>query len=186
MGTSYVAGASVPFSSEHFTQFSLANEAATARLGAALGRAIGTLSEPISSVGLVIGLSGELGAGKTALVRAVLRRLGVSGPVKSPTFSLLELYSISRLNFYHFDFYRFSEPGEFAASGFRDFFGPGAVCAIEWPERAQAPGLPIDLRIELQINEPGRNAIFDALTQLGQECLQETDRAWRTSQDETC
>src|ERR1700758_2581455 len=95
MGASYVASSGAPFSSERFTQrFTLANEAATARLGAALGHSIETLTEPILRAGFAIGLSGELGAGKTALVRAVLRRLGVSGPVKSPTFSLLELYSI--------------------------------------------------------------------------------------------
>jgi len=178
-----VASGGAPHSSQ---QLALADEAATTRLGAALGRAIEALVEPISRAGLVIGLSGELGAGKTALVRAVLRCMGVSGPVKSPTFSLLELYSVSRLNFYHFDFYRFSKPEDFAASGFRDFFGPGAVCAIEWPERAQAPGLQIDLQIDLQITEPGRNAKLDALTQLGRKCLQETDRQWRTSQGETC
>jgi tRNA threonylcarbamoyladenosine biosynthesis protein TsaE len=133
--------------------------------------------------GLVIGLSGELGAGKTALVRAALRRLGVVGPVRSPTFSVLELYPLSRLNFYHFDFYRFSKPDEFSLAGFRDFFGPGAVCAIEWPERAGESRFRVDLQIGMQVAESGRVATFDALTQVGQECLQETNGAWQTSQD---
>jgi tRNA threonylcarbamoyladenosine biosynthesis protein TsaE len=168
------------------SRFALADEAATARLGGALGRAIEASTAAIERSGLVIGLSGELGSGKTALVRAVLRRLGVTGPVRSPTFALLELYSISRLNFYHFDFYRFSKPEDFSASGFRDFFAPGAVCAIEWPERAGAAGFNVDLQIGMQIADSGRIAAIDALTQVGQGCLQETNRAWQASQDAAC
>jgi tRNA threonylcarbamoyladenosine biosynthesis protein TsaE len=175
------AGASLSTS-----RFVLEDEAATAHLGATLARAIEATTEAIVRSGLVIGLSGELGSGKTALVRAVLRRLGVTGPVKSPTFSLLELYTVSRLNFYHFDFYRFSKPGDFSASGFRDFFAPGSVCAIEWPERAGEAGFSVDLQIGLQIVDFGRIAIFDALTQVGQDCLQETSRAWHTSHDDAC
>jgi tRNA threonylcarbamoyladenosine biosynthesis protein TsaE len=167
-------------------RFVLADEAATARLGAALAQAIEASSAPILAGGLVIGLSGELGAGKTALVRAALRRLGVSGPVKSPTFSLLELYPLSKLNFYHFDFYRFSNPADFSAAGFRDFFGPGAVCAIEWPERAAEGSIGVDLQIRMQVAEPGRVAAIEALTPAGQQCLQETDRAWQTIQDDAC
>lgn len=167
-------------------RFALPDEAATARLGAALAQAIEASAEAIRQGGLVIGLSGELGSGKTALVRAALRRLGVSGAVKSPTFSWLELYSLSRLNFYHFDFYRFSKPEDFGNSGFRDFFGPGSVCAIEWPERAGQAGFTIDLQIGLQVADAGRIAQFEALTQAGRQCLQETDRAWQTSQEGAC
>ena len=164
----------------------LPDEAATARLGAALAQAIEADSATIERAGLVIALSGELGSGKTALVRATLRRLGVAGLVRSPTYSLLELYSISKLNFYHFDFYRFSEPVDFVSSGFRDFFGPGAVCAIEWPERAGEQRLTIDLRIRMQIADSGRIAQFDALTLVGQECLDGTKRAWQMSPDGAC
>jgi tRNA threonylcarbamoyladenosine biosynthesis protein TsaE len=168
------------------SRFVLADDAATARLGAALGQAIEASAEAILRSGLVLGLSGELGSGKTALVRAMLRRLGVTGPVRSPTFSLLELYAVSRLDFYHFDFYRFSKPEEFSLAGFRDFFGPGAVCAIEWPERAGESRFRVDLQIGMQVAESGRIATFDALTQVGQECLQETNGAWQTSQDAAC
>jgi tRNA threonylcarbamoyladenosine biosynthesis protein TsaE len=168
------------------SRFVLADDAATARLGAALGQAIEASAEAILRSGLVLGLSGELGSGKTALVRATLRQLGVTGPVRSPTFSLLELYAVSRLDFYHFDFYRFSKPDEFSLAGFRDFFGPGAVCAIEWPERAGESRFRVDLQIGMQVAESGRIATFDALTQVGQECLQETNRAWQTSQDAAC
>jgi len=167
-------------------RFVLTDEAATARLGAALGQAIEAQAAPIGRSGLVIGLSGELGSGKTALVRAVLRRLGVTGPVRSPTFSLLELYAISKLNFYHFDFYRFSKPEDFDSSGFRDFFAPGSVCAIEWPERAGEARFSVDLQITMQVADSGRIAQFEALTQSGRDCLQETDQAWQTSQDGAC
>jgi tRNA threonylcarbamoyladenosine biosynthesis protein TsaE len=168
------------------SRFTLPDEAATAQLGAALGQAIQVHQEAIGHHGLVIGLSGELGSGKTALVRSVLRRLGVTGPVRSPTFSLLELYSVSRLNFYHFDFYRFSRPEEFASSGFRDFFTPGSVCAIEWPERAGEALFTIDLQIRMQVADPGRVVQIDALSQIGQDCLQEASRAWRTHQEGAC
>ena len=167
-------------------RFDLPDEAATARLGAALGQAIEAATAAIQRSGLVIGLSGELGSGKTALVRATLRRLAVTGPVRSPTFSLLELYSVSRLNFYHFDFYRFSGSGDFASSGFRDFFGPGAVCAIEWPERAGAQPFAMDLAIRMQITDSGRLAHIDALTQVGLECLDGLSRAWQISPDGAC
>ena len=178
-----MAGAAAPHSTLRFV---LTDEAATARLGAALAGAIEAASEAIRHNGLVIGLSGELGSGKTALVRAVLRRLGVTGAVKSPTFSLLELYTVSRLNFYHFDFYRFSKPEDFSAAGFRDFFAPGSVCAVEWPERAGQAGFKVDLQVGMQIADSGRIANLDALTQVGQTCLQETNRAWHMSQDGAC
>ena len=168
------------------SRFVLADEAATARLGAGLAKAIESATREIQQSGLVIGLSGELGSGKTALVRAALRRLGVTGTVRSPTFSLLELYTISRLNFYHFDFYRFSDPRDFLAAGFRDFFGPGSVCAIEWPERAGDASFSVDLQIEMQIADSARITKVAALTQVGQHCLQEMDRAWQMSPDGAC
>ncbi len=167
-------------------RLALPDEAATAQLGGALGQAIQVREEAIGRHGLVIGLCGELGSGKTALVRSVLRRLGVTGPVRSPTFSLLELYSVSRLNFYHFDFYRFSKPEEFASSGFRDFFTPGSICAIEWPERAGEALFTIDLQIWMQVADPGRVVQIDALSEIGQDCLQEANRAWRTHQEGAC
>jgi tRNA threonylcarbamoyladenosine biosynthesis protein TsaE len=160
-------------------RFVLPDEAATARLGSALARGIEASTEAIVRNGLVLGLSGELGSGKTALVRALLRRLGVDGPVRSPTFSLLELYAVPRLNFYHFDFYRFSDPLDFASSGFRDFFGPGSVCAIEWPERAGEINLNIDLLIRMQVADRGRVAQIDALSDTAEQCLQETGQAWQ-------
>jgi len=161
------------------SRFELPDEAATARLGACLGGAIQAEAGTIERSGLVLTLSGELGAGKTCLVRAALRRLGIEGTVRSPSFSLLELYAVSRLNFYHFDFYRFSEPEEFESLGFRDFFGPGSVCAVEWPERAGEVPLPVDLRLRLEEVESGRLAGIDAMTPLGAQCLDRINQAWQ-------
>jgi len=144
---------------------------ATSRFGRALGHAVRRYLEEIRAHGLQLNLSGDLGAGKTALVRALLKTLGVAGPVKSPTFALLEPYSVSSLDFHHFDFYRFADPNEFGSSGFRDLFGPGRICAIEWPERA-GPRLPTaDLSIALSVDGDGRVAFITAASQLGQACL---------------
>jgi tRNA threonylcarbamoyladenosine biosynthesis protein TsaE len=149
----------------------LPDAAATALLGQALGHAVQRHAEAIGAHGLQLNLRGDLGAGKTSLVRAMLRALGVSGPVKSPTFALLEPYAVSSLDFYHFDFYRFGDPTEFGSSGFRELFGPGRICAIEWPERA-GPRLPTaDLEIALTVDGDGRAASVAAASQLGQACL---------------
>ena len=71
-----------------------------------------------------------------ALARGLLRGLGYEGKVKSPTYTLVEFYKLSRLDLYHFDFYRFSDPREWDESGFREYFNSGSVCLVEWPERA--------------------------------------------------
>ena len=106
----------------------LSDEAATNALGAALA---GTLAP-----GMVVWLDGDLGAGKTTLVRALLRALGHAGPVKSPTYTLVELYSVSSLYLYHFDFYRFNDPEEFDDAGLGEYFRKDAVCLVEWPDKA--------------------------------------------------
>jgi len=159
------------------TTLFVADEAATTRLGAALAQAIERERTSIALRGLVIGLSGDLGAGKTSLVRAILRTLGMTGPVKSPTFALLEPYVVSSLDFYHFDFYRFTDPREFAAAGFRELFGPGAVCAIEWPERAGDLPSP-DLALTLNVEEQGRRVDIAAHSELGAACLNEAIKRW--------
>lgn len=162
-------------SPQHYTaEFTLVDEGETARLGVALARGIAADAGAISAQGLVISLSGELGAGKTSVVRAALRALGITGPIKSPSFALLEPYVVSSLNFYHFDFYRLADPAEFALAGFRDMFGPGAVCLIEWPEKAGRHLPAADVRITLQVVEAGRHAVLTAATELGARCLQRT------------
>jgi tRNA threonylcarbamoyladenosine biosynthesis protein TsaE len=152
-------------------ELSLPDAGATAAFGHALGRALARHLDDVRARGFQLNLSGDLGAGKTALVRALLQALGVAGPVKSPTFALLEPYNVSSLDFYHFDFYRFADPAEFGSSGFRDLFGPGRICAIEWPERA-GPRLPTaDLSIALSVDGDGRRASVAAASRLGQACL---------------
>jgi tRNA threonylcarbamoyladenosine biosynthesis protein TsaE len=137
----------------------LPDEAATLRLGAALAGGIGP--------GRVLHLSGELGTGKTTLVRGLLRELGHAGRVKSPTYTLVELYVVSRLNLYHFDFYRFKDPSEWRDSGFREYFNPHSACVVEWPERAEL-ARP-DLAVRLAIEDSGRRAWLAAASPAGEE-----------------
>jgi tRNA threonylcarbamoyladenosine biosynthesis protein TsaE len=152
-------------------QLKLADAEATAALGTALARAIERRSPAIGDHGMQIGVSGDLGAGKTSLVRGLLRGLGVTGPIKSPTFALLEPYTVSSLDCYHFDFYRFSDPAEFGASGFRELFGPGRLCLIEWPERAGDRLPTSDVSITLKVDGDGRLASLVAGSELGHACL---------------
>jgi tRNA threonylcarbamoyladenosine biosynthesis protein TsaE len=145
----------------------LADEAATLALGAALAECL----EP----GLVIYLDGDLGAGKTTLVRGVLRALGHTGSVKSPTYTLVELHTVSGLNLYHFDFYRFNQPEEYLDAGLDEYFSTtgaqAGVCLVEWPERA-APYVPAcDLRIRLGLRGTGRVALVEAVGARGERCL---------------
>ena len=149
----------------------LPDEPATLALGTALADALRSMSEELQTRGMVIGVAGELGSGKTTLTRAVLRRLGVVGAVKSPTFALLEPYEVSRLHLYHFDFYRFKNSHEFVESGFSDFFGPGNICLVEWPERAGKYLPPADLDVQLAVVDMGRSAAIGANTEIGERCL---------------
>lgn len=158
----------------------LADPAATAALGGALARALVHHEDRVRAAGFQLNLTGDLGAGKTSLVRAMLREMNVSGPIKSPTYALLEPYTVSSLDFYHFDFYRFAGPQEFAATGFRELFGPGRVCAIEWPEKAGdfLPGA--DLTIVLTVDGEARTALLAAASQLGHACLKSAIMEYET------
>jgi tRNA threonylcarbamoyladenosine biosynthesis protein TsaE len=121
--------------------------------------------------GGVIYLQGELGAGKTALVRALLRTCGVQGRIKSPSYALLETYKVSSLYFYHLDFYRFKNPQEWQEAGFRDLFHSNAVVLIEWPEKADGLLPQPDLLINLLYEGEGRIVNIDAYTQKGLACV---------------
>jgi tRNA threonylcarbamoyladenosine biosynthesis protein TsaE len=121
--------------------------------------------------GMVVTLSGELGAGKTTLVRGMLRRMGWTGPVKSPSYALVEHYALSSLYFYHFDFYRFGDSDEWEGTGFSEYFRPDAVCVIEWPERVAAWLTLVDLALSLDHSGTGRGLTLAARTQAGSACL---------------
>lgn len=145
----------------------LPDEAQTSQLGEVLS----TFILP----GQVLYFHGALGAGKTTLIRALLKKLGVQGPVKSPSYSLVEVHVVSRLYLYHFDFFRFTDPQEWEDSGFRDYFNNQSVCLVEWPEKAM-PLLPIaDLNVTLEIIEGGRRIKMEAGTQNGAEWLAAAD-----------
>src|ERR671936_375112 len=141
----------------------LQDAAATARLGAALAPGI--------APGRVLHLTGELGTGKTTLVRGLLRALGVQGPVKSPTYAWVEPYSISSLDLYHFDFYRFDKKTEWLSSGLREYFRPDAVCIVEWPERVGSSLPSPDLSIQLSYDGEARRASVAAPSAEGEAWL---------------
>lgn len=136
---------------------------ATAALGAAL--AAGAAS------GRLLVLRGDLGTGKTTLVRGMLRALGHAGRVKSPTYTLVEPYRVSSLDFYHFDFYRLQDRSEWDQGGFRDYFNANSLCVVEWPERV-ADLLPLaDVELSLQYAGEGRRARLIAHTPSGEAWL---------------
>ncbi len=127
--------------------------------------------------GLTIYLHGDLGAGKTTLVRGVLHGLGHVGKVKSPTYTLVEPYSIecnvkSSYNIYHFDLYRFMSEDEWDAAGFRDYFNAQSVCMIEWPEKAAHVLPEPDIHVRLALQNTGRKIQFSAGSALGMQCLE--------------
>lgn len=132
-----------------------------------LGNALATVLSP----GLQIWLEGNLGMGKTTLTRGVLRGLGHEGKVKSPTYTLIEPYVVSRLDLYHFDFYRFNSPDEYLDAGLDEYFAGEGVCMVEWPDKA-LPHLPSpDVEIRLEARENGRFVEISGNTEAGRTCM---------------
>jgi tRNA threonylcarbamoyladenosine biosynthesis protein TsaE len=152
---------------KHFKTL-LHDEAGTLALGAAMARTL--------APGLVIFLHGELGAGKTALTRALLHAAGHVGHVKSPTYTLVEHYTVmvagKVLEIRHFDLYRLNSGEEFLEAGFRDEFSGQRVCIVEWPEKAGAMLQTPDITVHLHLAGEGRKVELNALSDLGIECLE--------------
>ena len=136
---------------------------ATARLGAALAAGM--------APGRVLHLSGELGTGKTTLVCGLLRSLGVTGSIKSPSYAWVEPYTISSLDLYHFDFYRIGDRNAWLSSGLREYFRPDAVCIVEWPERAGDLLPSPDLAATLHYDGTARRAQLQARSAAGDDWL---------------
>lgn len=159
----------------HFLKRNLQDETATEELARQLASIIlkdrSTTPVQRDQATAVVHLSGDLGAGKTTFARAFLRQCGVTGRIKSPTFALLEAYNVSSLNFYHIDFYRFSDPREWADAGFRDLFQPDSVVLIEWPEKADGTLPTPDVLIQLADHDPGRIVTLEARTPRGTRWL---------------
>ena len=139
----------------------LPDETATVAFGAALAAVT-------KGYGL-IALHGDLGSGKTTLSRGLLRALGHSGAVKSPTFTLVEPYEIAGRQVLHYDLYRLNDPEELHFLGVRDFLDQHTLTLVEWPERAGSWLPAPDLRVELQVKGTGRQVNWQGHTERGRQ-----------------
>ena len=143
------------------------DEAATAAFAAQLAAALTRVN-----LNACIALQGDLGAGKTTFVRHLLRALGVEGRIKSPTYAVVEPYTVHAGEIWHFDFYRFSDPREWEDAGFRDLFACPGLKLCEWPQNAAGVMPTPDLELEIQVDATEQRQVrIIALTPRGQELL---------------
>lgn len=150
-------------------ELDLVDETATEVLGALLAGAM--------SGGGVLHLCGGLGAGKTTLCRGLLRALGHTGAVKSPTYTLVEPYSTGGAQVFHFDLYRLRDPTELEDIGIRDYLDPAAILLIEWPGQGGPFTPPADVVLELREAAPGRHACWSPATARGEVIVARLDHA---------
>lgn len=146
--------------------FRLPDQGSTEALGQSLARAL-----PTNNPGTILYLQGELGSGKTTCARSLLRALGVTSPVRSPTYTLVDHYSLAALECVHVDLYRLRSTPEVEELGLRDLMGPGCLMLIEWPERGGAAVPPADLTATLAYLDSGRTATVLASSHLGESWL---------------
>jgi len=152
--------------------FDLADSSVTDALGQGLARSIPS----VVHTGAVVYLRGDLGAGKTSCVRSLLHALGARGPVRSPTYTLVETYNLASLTCVHVDLYRIQALTEVDELGLRDVVGPGCLLLVEWPERGAAALPPTDLELILRYAGDGRQASLSAKTPLGAQWLENLGR----------
>lgn len=132
------------------TRLTVATPEAMREFGARLGKALLQSSD----APLCVFLEGDLGAGKTTLVGGILPALGVAGPARSPTYTLIEPYETKTHQLYHIDLYRLNAPEELEPLGLRDLLVPGAILLIEWPSRAQGRLPAADLLLSIEYADP--------------------------------
>ncbi len=153
---------------ESGVRLTVADAAETRELGARFAAALLGADEPGA---LVIGLSGELGAGKTTLVGGLLAALGHDGAARSPTYTLIEPYQLGGRDVNHCDLYRLRHPSELDDLGLRDLDTPRSLLLVEWPERAAGRlGVP-DVSIQLSYLDDGRTVQITAASEAGRRVL---------------
>ena len=150
----------------------------TAEETEALGRELARV-RPDAGELAVIYLTGELGAGKTTFARGVLRALGVTTAVRSPTYTLLELYELGALTVLHIDLYRLRDAAELEPLGLREWARPGTLWLIEWPERGGGRLPPADLTLTLTVDPPAHDIALSADSEAGNAWLARLDLAGR-------
>ena len=139
------------------------SEEAMVQFGAELGSALNDK--------ILVFLEGELGAGKTTLTRGILRSFGHTGAVKSPTYTLVEPYSLDDKTLYHFDLYRMADPEELEFMGIRDYLAEGNYCLVEWPNRGSGVLPAPDLQLTIEVAGLGRQIQIQAFTNKGVQTL---------------
>lgn len=146
---------------------SLADEAGTRAAGAAIARALAALDESR----FFLALQGDLGAGKTTFARGFLAALGAAGPVRSPTYTLVESYPLTGRTVHHLDWYRLTGDEDLDSLGFRDLVGPGQWVLAEWPERAPVAAGEADATLALAPADGGRRLLLSAHSAAGTRLL---------------